>query len=237
MDTGTAKTTKTTKTTGTGLYCGMADDIISPFVLIPDLSILVAIDYFDSAFALYGTWEGQKEDILRSLTDGHDQNSYHYAIMLQYVEEGDNPPLITKLPEPATIISEGEMGDDLWVVQFRMENKNRVLYYYHHRNFVTQEWPEIASDISNVMCMGATFPLRDSRLIEMVEDRCRKDCVLHADEGGHEEFPNRGPQGTRTFGDNEIFTSSADILWAIDNWEFITSDVHEKYYESHCESC
>ena len=47
------------------LYCGMADDILTPLILVPNLTTLFVIDKFDSAFAKNNTWEGQKEDIKR----------------------------------------------------------------------------------------------------------------------------------------------------------------------------
>lgn len=40
------------------LYLGMADDIITPFMLVPHLDVLYIIDWFDEAFSKDMTSEG-----------------------------------------------------------------------------------------------------------------------------------------------------------------------------------
>jgi len=69
------------------LYCGMADDVLRPILLVPDFDKLFVIDGFDSAFAKNRSWEGQKEDILEMLSRGDDELSHHREVELNYREE------------------------------------------------------------------------------------------------------------------------------------------------------
>lgn len=58
------------------LYLGMADDIMSPLMLVPDLENLYVINLLAPAFSPDGTWEGLKNDIKTILTDGSNINGY-----------------------------------------------------------------------------------------------------------------------------------------------------------------
>ena len=43
------------------LYLGMADDIMSPLLLLPDISTIYVIDMFDRYYSSDGTFNSQKK--------------------------------------------------------------------------------------------------------------------------------------------------------------------------------
>jgi len=165
------------------LYCGMADDILAPLILEPNLDIIYVIDRFDSAFAKDHTWEGQMEDILTVMKNGNDETSHHREIYLQYDSNTD----ICALSEACTVVSEDDNGT-CWTVEFSYLGKDRKLYYYHHRDFI-EEWPSEVQDVNAVMSMGAEFPLYDTRLKKNIHERTDRKCLYYALDFLHEYFP------------------------------------------------
>jgi hypothetical protein len=79
------------------LYCGMADDILTPFLLIPNLKTLYVIDKFDRAFSKDRTLEGQHREIVSILKAGNDQNSFHRYICLKYNDDATVTNLVHEL--------------------------------------------------------------------------------------------------------------------------------------------
>lgn len=165
------------------LYCGMADDILTPILLAPDFDTLFAIDIFDGAFTpeCSSKWEDQKNEILMLLEDGHDQNSWHLKV---YKEHHPNWP-ITKLNGKCTILSNIDDGK-CWHVQFLYENQQRALLYYHHRDFY-KTWPSDVKDINHLMSMGAVF-MRDKyepkfvnipKFFNCIKERCDLGCLYY----------------------------------------------------------
>ena len=139
------------------LYLGMANDIMAPLLLVPNLSQLYVISKFDSAFCSGRTWESQMQDIRNYLTNGSDTGSYSYDIFIKdYVFQFPKKKLCKDyhyLEGPSTIISE-EYDDTVWRMKFRYNGKERELIYYHHRNFLAT-WPEEITNISHIMGQGS----------------------------------------------------------------------------------
>lgn len=134
----------------TVLYCGMADDILSPLIHVPEARIFYAINLFDPAFCTGRTWESQQQDILTMLKLGHDGLSQHYIV---YKDHGRN---VTHLPlGPATDI-ETEDRDGAWVVTFTYGGEERTLVYYNGRNYY-HPWPEEITGITDLLTDGAPF--------------------------------------------------------------------------------
>ena len=103
----------------------MADDILMPLLLIPDLLILFVIDKFDIAFARCGTWEGQKEDIKQCLINGNNKSSMHREVYLEYQKTVP----IYSIAAPCTILSETDDGN-IWILEFEYMNMLLKIYKY-----------------------------------------------------------------------------------------------------------
>jgi len=155
------------------IYCGMADDILTPLILVPTLSNLFVIDYFDSAFAKNRTWEGQKEDIKQCLVNGNNKNSHHREVYLKYSKKVE----IFYIDEPCEIISDVDI-DKCWTLSFKYKDTVRTLTYFHHTNFIAN-WDSRIKNISHVMCMGAEFPIEQNKLYDMLKERCNADCKFY----------------------------------------------------------
>ena len=139
------------------LYLGMANDIMSPLLLAPNLLKLYVISKFDNAFCSGGTWESQMQDIRNYLTNGNDKGSYSYDLFIKaYVVLFPKKKLCKDyhyLEGPSTIISE-EYDDTVWRLKFLYNDQERELIYYHHRDFLTT-WPEDITNISHIMGQGS----------------------------------------------------------------------------------
>ena len=155
------------------LYCGMADDILTPLILVPTLSKLFVIDLFDTAFAKNRNWEGQKADILQCLQEGNNENSHHRDVYLYY----DKNTKIYYIDEPCKIINEKDNGV-CWIVDFIYKGIKRELIYFHHKDFIA-EWDKQINGISHLMCMGAEFPIEENLLNKMIQERCNYDCKFY----------------------------------------------------------
>ncbi len=155
------------------IYCGMADDILTPILLVPNLSKLFVIDLFDRAFAKHYTWEGQKNDILQCLKEGNNKNSHHRDVYLHY----NKNTKIYSINEPCIIKNENDDGK-CWIVDFIYKGKERKLIYFHHTNFIA-DWDKHINGISHVMCMGAEFPIEQPALNKMLKERCNEDCKFY----------------------------------------------------------
>jgi hypothetical protein len=151
----------------------MADDILHPLLLVPELTKLFVIDYFDSAFAKNGTWEGQKKDILEILTSGNNKNSRHREVYSHYYKKVP----IYYLDDPCKIIKQLD-ENKCWEVDFMYKGIKRELNYFHHTNFISK-WNKDISDISHVMSMGAVFPISDKKLKKMLIERTTPDCKYY----------------------------------------------------------
>jgi len=148
------------------LYLGMANDIFSPLLLVPDFDVVYVICKFDSAFAKNETWQGQKEDIKQVLELGSSDRSFNRWVNLQYNE--DTP--IYYLEGASEITEESDDGD-CWRLDFIYNGKSRKLVYFHHREFIA-EWPKEIYQIDHVMSMSAEFPFKKMILQEMIFSRC-----------------------------------------------------------------
>lgn len=166
------------------LYCGMADDIISPLQLVPNLTHLYVIDSFDVAFSPDYTWDGQKEDILTTLKLGSDEKSHHRAVYMHYQK---NVP-INQLDEPCIITEEDDI-DVTWRVKFTYKGINRELIYFHHRRF-DDPWPTEIKDIQHLISIGATFPTADYTLRNMIINHCKNDALYYEQHNSFSEMHN-----------------------------------------------
>jgi hypothetical protein len=133
------------------LYCGMADGIMTPLLLVPNVEKIFVISLFDRAFCSDKmTWECQKTDIKQYLIDGSDINS---------PKRRDYPSnqirKIHYLLTPSEILEEyDDIDKQRWYLKFNYDNKPRELIYYHHRDCLT-EWPQDIQSINHFMYIGA----------------------------------------------------------------------------------
>jgi len=160
------------------LYCGMADDILTPLLLVPNFDKLYVICIFDSAFALNGTFDGQKKDIINCLQNGNDKISKH-AQVGKWAEEryGRKPQKNTKIQEKCKILNQTDKKS-CWKLTFSYCGKTKELIYFHHTDFIA-EWNDEIKDIKHIMTMGAPFPYKKTQLLKMLKERCTKDCKIY----------------------------------------------------------
>jgi hypothetical protein len=158
------------------LYCGMADDILTPLLYVPDLDHLFAICLFDPAFAPADnqTWVGQKNDIKKALLEGTNDNCHHSAVYRKYIK--DYRP--TNLAGKSTIILEDE-SNGCWSLRFVYNGKPRTLTYYHDRDF-RHPWPEDIQNISHLLSIGAPFPTNHPVIEAMLKERTLDDCLYYS---------------------------------------------------------
>lgn len=161
------------------LYLGMADDIMPPLLLVPDLTTLYVIDKFDKRFSPDSTFYSQKNDIFNTLSNGSDLDKRSRKIY------NDNDDSLHFLEGKSKIISNVDDGN-VWRLQFEYMNKIRNLIYYHHRDFL-EEWPSEIIDIKHVMTMGSfgwyCFKMReyDCKVLKsMLHSRTSKSFNFYA---------------------------------------------------------
>lgn len=197
------------------LYLGMANDIMSPLLLIPERTIIYAIDKFDSHYSRDGTWESQKKDIQQILIQGSDLNTFSYDIYTSDVD--DKEPHYLK--HKSKIINDTDDGI-VWTLDFLYGTKPITLKYYHHRDFCA-EWPDEITDISGIIGIGAEVywpvdcelnkcirisPKRCKILLKQFYERTHpKMYTLYALSFLHENWPERALiQNGRERDGNEI---------------------------------
>lgn len=152
------------------LYLGMSCDIMSPLVLIPNMSKLWAIDLNVNANN-EDIWLTTKNEIKQILIDGSDVSTIRRQQVIQFSKElkeeiakddsdlpkfynqfinADNFDELHYLKSKCDIISEVE-DDSVWTLTFKYDTDDHIieLIYYHHRNFL-EVWPH---DIQNISCM------------------------------------------------------------------------------------
>jgi len=141
------------------LYLGMATDICPPLLLVPHCTMFYAIDLATGFNSKDGTWESQKEEIRTILTDGHAENSFDHFLFKKYVNEEEHA---MRLKSAATITSDHDV-DNKWTLVFEYDGLERMLIYYHHRNFFDQ-WPSEIDCVTHLMTMGTpTFDPDESK--------------------------------------------------------------------------
>lgn len=166
------------------LYCGMANDITTPFSLPIEFDKLYVMDIFDPAFSSDFTFEGQKKDILSQLTAGQrPKNKYWKGLKSRLKDKPNSPNLQKEFAEyeskftPCRIISE-KTEKNKWSILLEQNNKQKEIIIFY-TNFCNK-WPEEIQDISFLTSLEAVFPLSNNpTLNDMVESRCTKDCIFY----------------------------------------------------------
>ena len=170
------------------LYLGMADDIMSPLLIVPDLTTLFVIDLFDKCFSKDKTWKSQKEDIKEILTNGSDINSHGRQVTIKCNDDDT----IHYLKDKAKILKDNDNGS-VWKLKFKYDNIVRNLIFYHHRNFLIK-WPEDIINIKHVIMIGAFcwegFIENDCTvLLSMLKTRTIIPYYIYALTFNHKHFP------------------------------------------------
>ena len=125
----------------------MADDILTPFILVPSLTKLFVIDLFDDAYSKDGTLDTQQKEILEILVKGSDEASYHRQVLHERVP-------ITRISK-STILS-SQIKNNVWRIQLKMKSKDREITIFSKRDF-HKPWPKQIRDVDHLMTMGAEF--------------------------------------------------------------------------------
>ncbi len=164
------------------IYLGMAFDITSPLLLVPDVDVIYVIDMIDTTYGIY-SWDGQKAEVRRLLEDGSDEKSECRCF--------NDHNIINHWPR-STIISDVD-NDELWTLDFYYNGKIRKLIYYHHRNY-HETWPATISGCSHVITIGAPClqkgaDEKNNLMKAMLKERCTKNATYWALSFLHEHFP------------------------------------------------
>ncbi len=160
----------------------MADDILSPMLLVPDFKQLFVICLMDEAFSKAGTWESQKQDIKQILEKGNDEFSHHREVYAYY----NKIIPITKLDESCTILEETD-SNNRWMLAFMYKGVRRELIYFHHTDYYLFKWPSEINNISHLMSMGAVFMTDKGGRVQneykeffkFLEERTNTDCIYY----------------------------------------------------------
>lgn len=134
------------------LYLGMALDIMTPMLLIPDFRVIYTINKVDKAPGYGGTIENIMEKIKLILTSGE------YYQCNNWEHENLIPPC--KCPRHKlnckSIITEDKYDKEsqIWRLKFIYNNTPRDLVYYFDYNFLDEWAPEI-NNIGHIITYGS----------------------------------------------------------------------------------
>lgn len=131
------------------LYVGMADDILSPMILVPDFDCIFVMNILDRAYSPDGTWKGMKKDIISTLKNAHTEKSHHSKLV-----NGTSDSFRNLYANGSSEIIEEIDNGDVWIVNFKYSGKPRQLIYYYDYDF-NMNWPENIRNIKHVMTFGA----------------------------------------------------------------------------------
>lgn len=144
------------------LYCGMANDIMLPLLLVPDLDNLFVLDLFDEAYSWDGTYASQQDDIVNTLKLGNDSKSHTRFIMNKYKYEKQtnfDPVINTKISDVHYLNGKSKILEDVrdgivWTLKFIYLGKLRTMISYQ-RNFIKKVWPKEFINIKYLFVVGA----------------------------------------------------------------------------------
>lgn len=132
------------------LYLGMADDIMGPLLMFPNVKTIFVICKFDKAFSSKKTWKSQKGDIKKVLKRGKKKCNGGYSKELN--EETD---VVHYLDGKSKILEEeDDENSQRWYLKFLYNGQERELIYFHHRDF-SSDWPNEIQKVEAVICTGA----------------------------------------------------------------------------------
>jgi hypothetical protein len=138
------------------LYCGMVDDVLTPFILEPDFDCLYVLDKFDSAFSPDRTLNGQRRDILKCLSQGNDKDTAHYIIMNLFSIKYSQ----TNLPHGQCLSVSSFEFYSRWSVSFIYNNKERKIITWQVPDYTKSKyWFNEIKDISHLVHIGAPTPV------------------------------------------------------------------------------
>lgn len=148
----------------------MADDIMHPLLLVPDVKKIYSISLFDKAYSSSGTWESQKQDIINVLMFGrkkcyHDKSIHGDTFAYHYLKG-----------KSRILKDRDDKENKRWLLVFKYDGVVRELIYYYDRNFLV-EWPEEIRNISNISAVGSMSVdgICDSKrkiFRKMLKERC-----------------------------------------------------------------
>lgn len=204
---------------GTGrnvLYLGMADDILSPFWLIPNIENLWVIDLFDGAFCTGYTRDSQRNDIRKYINDmGFKILSDNLEVThksdrtrdIKFFEEknawcietgknkGDGYYKFTK--KPLEIIKNDKSMEGIWTVTFQYPGQNVIRQLKYFSDNFWKEWNEEIQDLTDIVgieAVGLDYYEEDDCehldiMNKMFLERTREKFTLHLLEFLHYYFP------------------------------------------------
>lgn len=141
------------------LYCGMANDIISPLMMFPNLKVLFAMDSFDYAYSTQGTRKSQRNDILNMLK-GAPSDFYNNI-----------------LPKEA-IIKHVVRKPKYFRVRFKYNGMDRELHYFS-MNYYKAKWPKMITNIDTLVNIGAPFAISRSVIRNRVSYNKARELLQH----------------------------------------------------------
>jgi hypothetical protein len=197
------------------LYLGMADDIMAPLLLVPDLDTLYVLNVLDKS---YGSWEDHKIRIRAILEQGGDRNLVEEFYLdknaRKSMPRGRKWKNVHTLAGPSTILSDEDTevsecmrGSNsqnkykycytmsVWRLDFMYNGKIRHLVYYYNYDFVQYVWPEEIQNIQHYIWNGAyswgrmiEYPTKEN-FRQMTMERSAPEAYVYALSFNHRKFP------------------------------------------------
>ena len=168
------------------LYLGMANDILTPFLLEPNLTNLYVIDLFDDTYSSDKTLNGQRRDIKNKLKTGIDIKEdirIKYPDVILKDPTNYKPDYSIDLKHKAIITKETDDGE-VWTLEFILDGICRKLISYYDRNF-EDIWPKEVTNISHIIGIGAyavdlfIMNFDESAINKMFEERTTEEWTYY----------------------------------------------------------
>lgn len=162
----------------TVLYLGMADDIMQPLNMIPEVEIIYVISLFDKYYSSGRTWESQMSDIKNVLTTGRKKYK-HYGYMDKIGEEKCD-----RLSGGRCKITKETLDDRIWSLSFDYDGISRKLIYYHNRDYMLT-WPVDIVGVKHLITSGSVS-IYDmgtpeyKKFRNMMKERCERNFFVYA---------------------------------------------------------
>jgi len=232
------------------LYCGMADDIMSPLILEGHLEdefnemIIYVIDAFDPAYSSTETLDGQRDDIVNILKNGSDESSINRLISLEENDDA-NPFSDEKFPEQTytsihtlpfgkCVILSDVRKSNKWILKFIYGKFNITLISFSH-DFVRRKWANEICDLSAIIFIGSHhFKKSDKKFTnftKMLNTRRHKTqpCAIYTLSFLHTNFPEHfiiknGQERCGSFIGRIYLQNNDDAMKLYRNWDVNDSD-------------
>lgn len=162
------------------LYLGMADDVLTPFILYPDLKTLFVLDLYMPGWDGSNSLEESQNWVCKTIQDGNDRVSAMNLIKAKKaVWKLTTFPNNTKTTNFQIIRQDNEIFE----ITFDLNNISRRIKIYYQSYY--NDWPEDICGISTVLGIQSITidriwfrKPRINTLFQMFRSRCKMCCRI-----------------------------------------------------------